>query len=223
MSARDRAAEIAKYEAMFDECDDVEALVERLGTPTRVAVSIAAGYVPSPEEEIFSEPDAEAETPPEPEAKPESAPAEEEVPEQIQLGEVFAMPAAAAAAEAEEPAEAPAIQRSVRPVALVFYLLFAVIIGIPVAIVLICFGVPFMAMGVGTVAGAMWCARSLIAMFSMFSDVLLTVGAAAVCCAVGLVVTWLGLWISIVLGRLWIGSALIGWGRKACWKEAAEQ
>ncbi|MCD8373934.1 MAG: hypothetical protein LUC20_02355 [Oscillospiraceae bacterium] len=222
MSARDRAAEIAKYEAMFDECDDVEALVERLGTPTRVAVSIAAGYVPSPEEEIFAEPDAEAEAPPEPEAEPESAPAEE-VPEQIQLGEVFAMPTAAAAAEDEEPAEAPTIQRRVRPVALAFYLLFAVIIGIPVAIVLICFGVPFMAMGVGTVAGAMWCARSLIAMFSMFSDVLLTVGAAAVCCAVGLVVTWLGLWISIVLGRLWIGSALIGWGRKACWKEAAEQ
>lgn len=48
MSSWDREATLDRYEAMFDEDGDPEAVMEKLGSPTKVAVELAQDYVSSP-------------------------------------------------------------------------------------------------------------------------------------------------------------------------------
>ena len=48
MSSWDRDATIVRYERMFMTARDPEALMEELGTPTKIAVELARDYVPSP-------------------------------------------------------------------------------------------------------------------------------------------------------------------------------
>lgn len=47
MSSWDREATLDRYEAMFDEGGDPEAVMEQLGSPTKVAVELAQDYVSS--------------------------------------------------------------------------------------------------------------------------------------------------------------------------------
>ena len=47
MSSWDREATLDRYEAMFDDAGDPEAVMEKLGSPTKVAVELAQDYVSS--------------------------------------------------------------------------------------------------------------------------------------------------------------------------------
>ena len=44
MSSWDRSAVLAEYTAKFENTDDPEALAEALGSPTRVAITLARDY-----------------------------------------------------------------------------------------------------------------------------------------------------------------------------------
>ena len=47
MSSWDRQAALRKYRALFAASVDEEALMDELGTPTKVAIELAASYVPT--------------------------------------------------------------------------------------------------------------------------------------------------------------------------------
>jgi len=57
MSGRDRQAALEKFDALFEAAESEQELIAELGSPTRLAVTLARDYVPSPVE-------------PEPEAPP---------------------------------------------------------------------------------------------------------------------------------------------------------
>ena len=75
MSSWDRQAALERYEAMFDEAKDPQALIEELGTPTKVAVELANGYVSSlPPGAAVETQEQSPEMPIEPESEDSSAP-----------------------------------------------------------------------------------------------------------------------------------------------------
>jgi len=47
MSSWDRQATLEQYAAMFREAEDEEALIEKLGSPTKLAIGLAGHYVPT--------------------------------------------------------------------------------------------------------------------------------------------------------------------------------
>lgn len=55
MTEADRRAVLAKYAAVFDESEDEQLTVSRLGSPTKAAVQELRGYTPSPEPEAAAE------------------------------------------------------------------------------------------------------------------------------------------------------------------------
>ncbi|MGN1002118.1 MAG: hypothetical protein ACI4PC_05055 [Oscillospiraceae bacterium] len=247
MSSWDRQAVIDKYTAMFDEAEDVDILIAKLGSPTKLAISLAREYVPTeppavqePAPDLEPAQPEEAPVPEGPEA-PETgaaetapAPAEEEAvisfeePEPAPApvpAEAPAIPEAPVPAVPEEPEEeTPAVPgRRARPAALVFYTLGALVIGLPIAVLLIALGVPFLAAGAGVVALAVWGAVTVIGFLTMISDILLVIGAAVIAAAIGLLLAWLGLWISLELGYVWIGKVIFGLGGKLCFKEEVAQ
>jgi uncharacterized membrane protein len=238
MSSWDRQAALRKYRSLFAASEDEQALMDELGTPTKLAIELAASYVPTRPpsalaqaleecpvalEDLLRDPNALAADllSPAPEtevsADPEAPQPETWVFEQMQLPELDPAPAA------EEP-EAPQAPRGrVRVGALIGYLIPAVVIGLPVAVVLVCVGLPFLAAGAGLIFTAILQALRFIAQLRLVSDILLTVGAALIACGVGLALCWFGLWLSMELCWLWVGRALIGLGRRLCLrKEAAE-
>lgn len=259
MSTADRAAAIRKYSAMLDAAEDEAALMDELGTPTRLAISLARSYVPGTMQEEDGEP---SESVPEaPAGEPETAieaPAEEpeaaiEAPVETQdapeeeSGPVFGegaeldeeqtralepVPAEDEPVSLPEPVPEPepqpvqdeqdAPRRTLRGggAVLAVYTVFAIIIGLPVAVVLIAVGLPFLLLGAGVIAAAAYSVVTVVPMLGMFSDILLVSGAGLVFCAAGLVIAWLGAWISISLGSAWIGGAVLRLGRRLCWKEA---
>lgn len=121
--------------------------------------------------------------------------------------------------EADE-AEDPHAAR--RPAGIAAYVLFSLVIGIPVALLLILIGVPVLLLGLGAIAGTVYAAIHIIAALSMFSDILLVVGAGLAIGAVGLLIAWLGLWLSIELGSLWINAVMLKLGRALCFKRGAD-
>ena len=56
---------------------------------------------------------------------------------------------------------------------------------------------------------------------TLVSDMLLVGGATLLACAVGLLLAWFGLWLSMELCWLWVGKALTGLGRRLCLREEA--
>lgn len=260
MSTADRAAAINKYSAMLDAAADADSVMQELGTPTKLAISLARSYVPGTmQEETVQEsaqepaPDSAAESaeegsqtsdpaesaaPEEGEAAPaeESGPvfgagaeldeeqsqAIESVPEPVQLPEPAPEPEPAPQESAPEESAPEGPRRRLRAggAVLAVYTIFAIIIGLPVAVVLIAVGLPFLLLGGGIIAAAVFSAVSVVPLLGMFSDILLVSGAGLVFCAVGLVLAWLGAWISISLGSAWIGGAVLRLGRRLCWKEA---
>ena len=204
MSAWDREATLAQYDAMLSESEDPEALMESLGTPTRLAIDLARSYVPSP---------APVQTPAEAEGD-ETAPVQEAEPEPEQIQwDLDPEP---------EKIEAIPTKRVVKGGALAGYLVPAILIGLPVAVLLICLGLPFMLAGGALVATAVQQTLRMIALLPLISDILLTVGAALVISAVGLLLFWLGLWISMELCWLWADKVLLGLGRKLCTEEVPD-
>ncbi len=214
MSAWDRTDTLQKYEAIIDSSPDFEELVATIGTPTKLAISLAMDYVPSP--------------------APVSIPveAEEEIAEEVQVDfpEISAQGTESEASpflitedapEAEEETEVipqrPA--RKVRFFGLLASVIFTIIIGIPIALVLICIGLPFVVGGLGLGAGIIWGALSAIPMLALFSDILAVLGAGLVLLALSLLLFWFGLWLSFELGYLWIGGVILRLGRALTYKK----
>ena len=259
MSSWDRQATLDRYEAMFDEGGDPEAVMETLGSPTKVAVDLAKDYISSrppgeavdrdePEIEIISleqllaeedagisltaEPlPAEArETPSPAEAgapivpmiveTPETAPEEPGMPDRSTPEE--------SAPEQSDPdrgtpgQSAPAPLRWDPPVrekegggaALTVYWVLAVLIGLPVAIVLFCIGLPFPVAGVVVIARTIRTVPALFGSFNLLSDVLLVAGVGVVRLAVGLLLIWFGVWLSLTLCRLWVFKLILPLGKR---------
>lgn len=121
-----------------------------------------------------------------------------------------------------EPDEPGRPHRSLRPAATAAYVLFSLIIGLPVTLLLILVGVPVLLFGGGIVALAVYAAVNIITALSMFSDISLVAGTGLVICGVGLLIAWLGLWISVELGSLWINSVVLRLGRAMCFEKEAD-
>ena len=228
MSSWDRAATLEKYSALLDTYSDEEDIIEMLGTPTKLAIDLARDYVPTPppakpaaaeipeevSEEVSEEADAE-ETAPDPDAQARFAAVQQALVQQAESA-------------APETAEAPTEQkrsakRRVKPAASVFYAIACILIGLPVAILLIVLGVPALMLGTGVIVTAVLTVFSILGSLSLISDILLLIGGALVAAAIGLLLLWLGLWISLELGWLWIGRALIPLGQKLCLEKEGEE
>ncbi len=225
MSSWDRQAALKKYQTLFAAADDEEALMEELGTPTKLAIELAASYVPTRPpsalaqaleqcpvalEDLLRDPgvlaaDYASEPVGEPELKPETW--------------IFDLAAEPEPEEAKAP-EVP-MRRRVMPGALIAYLIPAIVIGLPVAVLLVCLGIPFLAAGAALIFTAVLQALRFFEHLRLISDMLLTGGAALIACGVGLALCWLGLWISMELCWLWVGRALTGLGRRLCVREEA--
>ena len=194
MSSWDRKAALKEYTAMFASCEDADALMEELGTPTRLAFRLAGTYVPTPPPEL-------------PDVAEAAGEADVQQIEWDLSGEA-------------EPEELPQpVEKRVKKGALAAYLIPAIIIGLPVAVLLICLGLPFLAVGAGLVVTVVLSALAVVSVLTLVSDILLAVGAALVLCALGLLLFWLGLWISMELCWLWTDKVLVALGRKLCVKE----
>ena len=237
MSSWDREATLDRYEAMFDDGGDPEAVMEKLGSPTKVAVELAQDYVSSrppgeavdrdaPEievislEQLLAEEDAGVSLTPPP--LPAEA-AETELPASEEEGETS--PASLAEEEPEPspdmppvvpapPAWDPPVSEKPGGAALAVYIVLAVLIGLPVALALFCLGVPFMAAGAVLIARTVGTIPGMFASFSLLSDVLLVAGAGLVLLGLGLLLIWFGIWLSLTLCRLWIFRLILPLGRR---------
>lgn len=222
MSSWDREATIAEYNAMFDAAENEAELLGTLGSPTRLAITLANNYVPSP-------------APVKTEA---STPALSETGEDIDIVSAVEQAVERATTEGEEPEElagatASAIftdtpdtlqgknlpRRRLRILGLVVYCPLALLIGLPIAMVLIALGLPFLLVGgaVGTVT--VWSALELLSALNMVSDTLVVAGAGLALAALSLLVLWFGLWLSITLGRAWLSGVVFRLGGVMCWKK----
>jgi len=190
MSSWDRQTVLKKYEQLFDDSSDHEALIEELGTPTRVAVELARSYVPTPPPEV------------DPNALPAAAPAPaaEEVPE-------------------EEPAPE---KRRVRAGGVAAGILLFIVIAIPVALIALCLGLPFLSGGVAAIVAAVSYVLQVLPNLMLVSDILLMLGGGCVVSALGLLLAFFGLWLSVVLAYLWLSRPVLGlWRLLVYGKEAA--
>ena len=234
MSSWDRQDALIKYRAMFASCADEEALMEELGTPTKLAISLAATYVPSPSpsalaaalmqcpvalEDMLRDPGILAADLNVPEPEPEDAPKPE-----TWVFDSAPAPAAEALPEPDgtpETPEPPVMERRIRGGALAAYLVPAVLIGLPIAVALVCLGLPFLCGGAALIGTSVYEALQVFGSLTLVSDMLLVGGATLLACAVGLLLAWFGLWLSMELCWLWVGRALVGLGRRLCLREAA--
>lgn len=180
MSPWDRQATIRRYERRFDAAEDELALIDRLGTPTAVAVELARDYVASPP----------------PDGLPEIVEAEDEG-EQLSLDQLVMETEPQDEAGTPESAPAGGAARTV-------YWVFAVLIGLPVALALLVVGVPFAYSGIWLIDAVLRTVPRLLGAFNLVSDVLLLAGAGAAGLAAGILLTWLGIWLSVSLCKGWI-------------------
>ena len=247
MSSWDREATLDRYEAMFDDAGDPEAVMEKLGSPTKVAVELAQDYVSSrppgeavdrdaPEievislEQLLAEEDAGVSLAPPPlpaETAGTEAPAplpaeaeETEPPAPEEKAEAPDAPAAEAPPEPvpdkppAPPAWDPPAPEKPGGAAFPVYVVLAVLIGLPVALVLFCLGVPFMAAGALLIVRTISTVPGMFASFNLLSDVLLVAGAGLALLGLGLLLVWFGIWLSLTLCRLWIFRLILPLGRR---------
>lgn len=208
MSTWDRQAALEKYTRLFDEASDEAELIAQLGTPTKLAINLALEYTPT------------------------AAPVAEELPEEITgeaakaegvepYGEALPVPVAE---EEETPyGEAPAPRPRLRPFGLIVAILFGLVFGVPIAVILICVGIPFLALGAALAASAVLAVVHTVGLLAMVSDILVFVGAGLVLAALGLFVAWFGLWLSLELGYLWINGVVLRLGKVLSWKKEVAQ
>ena len=232
MSSWDRQDALKKYRAMFAASADEQALMEELGTPTKQAIELAATYVPTRPpsalaqaleecpvalEDLLRDPNALAAdlTAPLPAAE-----ADPEAPKpETWVFDAAPEPPAAKETETEAAPEPP--RSRIKAGALAAYLVPAIVIGLPVAVLLVCLGLPFLGAGAALIFTAALQALRFVGQLRLVSDMLLTVGTALVAGAVGLLLCWFGLWLSMELCWLWVGKALTGLGRRLCLREEA--
>lgn len=130
-----------------------------------------------------------------------------------------------ASAFSDRAAEASASKkrrRRANPAVLIIYILLSLLIGLPIAVLLIFIGVPFIALGGGCIALCVWALLSLVSILGMVSDIVLVCGAAAIIIALSVLLVWLGLWISLSLGGAWIGGVIFRLGGRLCFKKEAD-
>ena len=202
MSPWDRKVELRRYERMFDLAADPDKLIEDLGTPTKVAVELARDYVASPPPEASNWDEFQKEQPL-PDA-PEDA------------GELAEEASAVPEAEKEQKPK-----RRARPGGVAGFALFTLVIGVPVAVALVCIGLPFLALGVSLIAAAVSTVLQNIGAFRLASDLLLALGGGMAAAAAGLFLAWFGLWLSITLCRLWIAKVMIPLANTLCYGKEA--
>jgi len=193
MSSWDRQAALKQYEQLFDDAPDAEALIEELGTPTRVAVLLARDYVPSPP----------------PAAEADETPAETEAPAEAETSAAPETPETPVPAAEPEPA-----QRRVRPGGVAASILLILVIGIPVALLALCIGLPFLSGGVAVIVAAVSYVLHVIPSLTLVSDVLLMLGGGCAVSALGLLLACFGLWLSVVLAFLWLSRPVLGLSRR---------
>ena len=231
MSSWDRQAALKKYRAMFASSRDEQALIEELGTPTKQAIELAASYVPTRPPSALAQALAECPVALEDLLRDPGAlaaelsdplPQESDAPQPVTW--VFDAPEQPSEPEAPEEAETEAEDAPRSPVktgALVAFLIPAIVIGLPIAVVLVSIGLPFIGAGVVLILTAVLQALRFIGQLRLVSDMLLTGGAALIAGAVGLALCWFGLWLSLELCWLWVGKALTGLGRRLCLRKEA--
>ena len=203
MSPWDRKVELRRYERMFDLAADPDKLIEDLGTPTKVAVGLARDYVASPPPEASRWDELQKEQQPLPDAPEDGAEPLEEAP----------------VAETEAEAERP--KRRARPGGVIAFVLFTLVIGVPVTVALVCIGLPFLALGITLIAAAVSTVLQNIGAFRLASDLLLALGGGMAAAAVGLFLAWFGLWLCITLCRLWIAKVMIPLANTLCYGKEA--
>ena len=221
MSSWDRQAVLAEYAAKFEDCTDFDALVESLGTPTRVAIGLARDYVPTP-------PPAA----PVPAAEPaaEDTPAEETAPAEASLPTEASVPAAETVSEAAEqpepvPVSAPAPKKKA-PVSgggVVLSVILGLLIALPITIIALCIGLPFLVGGIGAIAAVVSFALHTVPALGLVSDILLIVGGGLAVTAIGLLIAAFGLWLSLTLAALWLEKAVFPVGKRLCRKKEVPQ
>jgi len=214
MSSWDRQSVLRKYEMMFDAQPNTEALIEALGTPTRLAVELARDYVPSPPPAAAAQPEAPAEPSVEPAPAANAA-------EPAQPAEA---PAAAAehVPEPEPPAPAPQ-RRRIRVGGVFLSVLFVLIVGIPLALIALCIGLPFLSGGIAVIFAAVNYVLGVLPNLTLVSDILLMLGGGCAVSALGLLLSCFGLWLSVMLTWLWLSRAVQGlWKLLAYGKEAVK-
>lgn len=211
MSFWDRSAVLAEYAAKFENTDDPEALAEALGSPTRVAITLARDYVPSPPPEVAVS--AQTEEPEETEAPDAAA----------------AVAAAVEAAVAENAAETPAAKPKRVPKArrsaggVVLSIVLGIVIALPITLIGLAIGVPFLLGGGAAVWAAVSAAIHVLPVLGLISDLLLILGGCLVVAAIGLLVAAFGLWLSLSLAGVWLEKVVFPLGRRLCRKkEVAE-
>ena len=223
MSSWDREATIAEYNAMFDATDNEAELLGTLGSPTRLAITLANHYVPSP---------APAKAPVE-----EIEIAETEEDDDLDMALAVAQAVALATGDDGETPECDAAEglseeaevlpehshqqkpRRLRPLLLILYCPFALAIGLPVAVLLIALGIPFLLSGGALGAATVWCALEVLSALTMVSDILMVAGLGMALLGLSLFLLWLGLWLSIKLGCVWLGGVVFGLGARLCFKK----
>ena len=208
--------------------------MEELGTPTKLAIELAASYVPTRApsalaaalmecpvalEDMLLDPGILAADLDQPEfpTPAEDAPR----PETWVFESAPETPPLFIPETQEAPEPAAPVRRRVMAGALIAYLIPAIILGLPVAVVLVCLGLPFLCGGGALICASVYEALQIIGHLRLVSDMLLTGGAALIGCAVGLLLLWFGLWLSMELCWLWVGKALTGLGRRLCVREEA--
>ncbi len=204
MSPWDRRAEIQRYERMFDITPDEDALIEELGTPTRVAVELARDYVATPPPENLRWQEALDEAARE---SPRTAEPEPPAPE----------------ATEPEPPPAPERARELRGGGVALFVLCLLVFGIPVTVVLAAVGVPFLVAGIGCAGLAAEQVFRSFGRFNLFSDMLLVWGCCMALAGIGLMLAWLGIWLSLSLCRLWLEKVLLPLARALCLKKEVAQ
>ena len=244
-------AVIEKYAQMFDEAEDEDILLETLGTPTKVAISLAGSYTPSPVGELSPETRPRRPSLWDEEKKETEEPAEEPAPLPETQNEeaseskepVFLNTTSAEIPPNPEPFENPQDKkpqtqdlpdffkeepktteprREYKPVLTTIYTILAVLIGLPITLALIAIGAPILLLGAGVVCAVAWCYFEFFAgSLGMVSDNLLCAGVALFICAIGALIAWCGLWISISLARFFISKCILRPGRAICIKKEA--
>ena len=213
MASRDREQVLKDYAARFDSCENEEALIEQLGTPTKTAIDLALRYTPTAGSPAGT-PDAAAEP-----ASPETPPAEElPLPETVSAAPAEPVPAPL-------PTARPAARkkRPVSPGGLILFLILLLLIGVPVTVAALSIGLPFLAGGAGLIAVAVPFVLRAIPVLKLIADLLLVFGSGLAASALGLLLAAFGLWLSIVLAWLWLGRVVLPRGRRLCRKKEVPQ
>jgi len=220
MASGDRERALADYAAKFDACEDPEALIEQIGTPTKAAISLALNCIPSaaaeaqPEKPTAAVPAEQTEIP-----APDVRPAAE-VPTAETVTESAAAPEPLPAVPA---GRATAAKAPIRAGGLIVFVLLLLVIGVPVTLAVVVLGLPFLACGVGIIAVTVPFALKAIAALKLISDLLLICGGGLAVSAIGLLLAAFGLWVIAALARLWIGGVLCPLARGLCRKKEVPQ